>query len=40
FADRGNKTAQVVDTDGRTYAVIFASRVKDGKTFHMLKLYS
>ncbi|XP_010308551.1 extracellular fatty acid-binding protein [Balearica regulorum gibbericeps] len=39
-SDRGNKTAQVVDTDGRTYAVIFASRVKDGKTFHMLKLYS
>ncbi|KFV53058.1 Extracellular fatty acid-binding protein, partial [Gavia stellata] len=40
FADRGNKMAQVVDTDGKTYAVIFVSRVKDGKTLHMLRLYS
>ncbi|KFR04326.1 Extracellular fatty acid-binding protein, partial [Nipponia nippon] len=40
FAERGNKTVQVVDTDGKTYAVIFASRVKDGRTFHMLRLYS
>ncbi|XP_010082583.1 PREDICTED: extracellular fatty acid-binding protein-like, partial [Pterocles gutturalis] len=38
--ERGNRTAQVVDTDGKTYAVIFASRVKDGKTLHMLRLYS
>ncbi|XP_054076612.1 lipocalin-like 1 protein [Rissa tridactyla] len=38
--ERGNKTAQVVDTDGKTYAVIFASREKDGKTLHMLRLYS
>ncbi|XP_014805203.1 PREDICTED: lipocalin-like 1 protein [Calidris pugnax] len=38
--ERGNKTAQVVDTDGKTYAVIFASRLKDGKTLHMLRLYS
>ncbi|XP_010161129.1 extracellular fatty acid-binding protein, partial [Antrostomus carolinensis] len=38
--DRGNRTVQVVDTDGKTYAVIFASRVKDGKTLHMLRLYS
>ncbi|KFM02600.1 Extracellular fatty acid-binding protein, partial [Aptenodytes forsteri] len=40
FAERGNKTVQVVDTDGKTYAVIFASRVKDGRTLHMLRLYS
>ncbi|XP_009809616.1 lipocalin-like 1 protein [Gavia stellata] len=39
-SDRGNKMAQVVDTDGKTYAVIFVSRVKDGKTLHMLRLYS
>ncbi|XP_010186462.1 PREDICTED: extracellular fatty acid-binding protein-like [Mesitornis unicolor] len=39
-AERGNKTVQVVDTDGKTYAVIFASRVKDGKTLYMLRLYS
>ncbi|XP_072739271.1 lipocalin-like 1 protein [Ciconia boyciana] len=39
-SERGNKTAQVVDTDGKTYAIIFASRVKDGKTLHMLRLYS
>ncbi|XP_065710117.1 extracellular fatty acid-binding protein-like [Patagioenas fasciata] len=39
-SDGGNKTVQVVDTDGKTYAVIFASRVKDGKTLHMLRLYS
>ncbi|XP_009888567.1 PREDICTED: lipocalin-like 1 protein [Charadrius vociferus] len=38
--ERGNKTVQVVDTDGKTYAVIFASRVKDRKTLHMLRLYS
>ncbi|KFQ55137.1 Extracellular fatty acid-binding protein, partial [Nestor notabilis] len=40
FADRGNKTAQVVDTDGKTYAVVFATRMKDGKTLHALRLYS
>ncbi|XP_075026269.1 lipocalin-like 1 protein [Calonectris borealis] len=39
-SERGNKTVQVVDTDGKTYAVIFASRVKDGKTLRMLRLYS
>ncbi|XP_074702523.1 lipocalin-like 1 protein [Strix aluco] len=39
-SDRGNKIARVVDTDGKTYAVIFVSRVKDGKTLHMLRLYS
>uniref|UniRef100_A0A8B9LZ38 Lipocalin/cytosolic fatty-acid binding domain-containing protein n=1 Tax=Accipiter nisus TaxID=211598 RepID=A0A8B9LZ38_9AVES len=31
---------RVVDTDGKTYAVIFVSRVKNGKTLHMLRLYS
>ncbi|KFP32303.1 Extracellular fatty acid-binding protein, partial [Colius striatus] len=40
FAERGPKTVQVLDTDGQTYAVIFATRVKDGKTYHMLRLYS
>ncbi|XP_010152186.1 PREDICTED: extracellular fatty acid-binding protein-like [Eurypyga helias] len=39
-SERGNKTVQVVDTDNETYAVVFASRVKDGKTLHMLRLYS
>ncbi|XP_010006173.1 PREDICTED: lipocalin-like 1 protein [Chaetura pelagica] len=38
--DRGNKTVQVVDTDGKTYAVVFATRVKAGKPLHMLRLYS
>ncbi|KFO76022.1 Extracellular fatty acid-binding protein, partial [Cuculus canorus] len=40
FAETGNKTVQVLDTDGKTYAVIFASRLIDGKTYHMMKLYS
>ncbi|KFU85345.1 Extracellular fatty acid-binding protein, partial [Chaetura pelagica] len=40
FTDRGNKTVQVVDTDGKTYAVVFATRVKAGKPLHMLRLYS
>ncbi|KFW82742.1 Extracellular fatty acid-binding protein, partial [Manacus vitellinus] len=40
FADRGNKTAQLVDTDGRTYVIIFATREKEGKILHMLRLYS
>ncbi|KAM6316290.1 extracellular fatty acid-binding protein-like isoform 2-T2 [Podargus strigoides] len=39
-AERGNKMVQVLDTDGKTYAVISAARVKDGKTLHMLRLYS
>ncbi|KAM8995917.1 lipocalin-like 1 protein isoform 2-T2 [Ara ararauna] len=39
-SDRGYKTAQVVDTDGTTYAVVFATRVKDGKTVHALRLYT
>ncbi|XP_061867658.1 extracellular fatty acid-binding protein [Colius striatus] len=39
-SERGPKTVQVLDTDGQTYAVIFATRVKDGKTYHMLRLYS
>ncbi|KFP61085.1 Extracellular fatty acid-binding protein, partial [Cariama cristata] len=40
FADGDNRTVQVMDTDGKTYAVIFVSRVKDGKTLRMLRLYS
>ncbi|XP_040463458.1 lipocalin-like 1 protein [Falco naumanni] len=39
-SDRGNKTVQVLHTDGKTYAVILAFRVKDGKTYRMLRLYS
>ncbi|KFQ01727.1 Extracellular fatty acid-binding protein, partial [Haliaeetus albicilla] len=39
FAEGGKKTVRVVDTDGKTYAVIFVSRVKDGKTLRMLRLY-
>lgn len=40
FADRGNKTVRLVDTDGSSYMVIFATREKDGKILHMLRLYS
>lgn len=40
FADRGNKTVRLVDTDGSSYMVIFATREKEGKTLHMLRLYS
>ncbi|KFV77837.1 Extracellular fatty acid-binding protein, partial [Struthio camelus australis] len=40
FTERGNKTVQVMETDYKSYAIIFASRVKDGKTLHMLRLYS
>ncbi|KFZ63412.1 Extracellular fatty acid-binding protein, partial [Podiceps cristatus] len=40
FAERSNTTVRVVDTDGKTYAVIFASKVVDGKILHMLRLYS
>ncbi|KAM9256629.1 lipocalin-like 1 protein isoform 2-T2 [Cariama cristata] len=39
-SDGDNRTVQVMDTDGKTYAVIFVSRVKDGKTLRMLRLYS
>ncbi|XP_026715968.1 lipocalin-like 1 protein [Athene cunicularia] len=39
-SDRDNKIVRVVHTDGKTYAVIFVSREKDGKTLHMLRLYS
>ncbi|XP_027559194.1 extracellular fatty acid-binding protein-like [Neopelma chrysocephalum] len=39
-SDRGNKTVQLVDTDGRTYMIIFATREKEGKILHMLRLYS
>ncbi|XP_041262478.1 extracellular fatty acid-binding protein-like [Onychostruthus taczanowskii] len=38
--DRGNKTVRLVDTDGSSYMVVFATREKDGKTLHMLRLYS
>lgn len=31
---------QVLATDGQSYAVILASRVKEGRTLHMLRLYS
>ncbi|KAM4889588.1 extracellular fatty acid-binding protein-like [Sylvia borin] len=39
-SDRGNKTVQLVDTDGRSYMVVFATREKAGQTLHMLRLYS
>lgn len=39
-SDRGNKTVRLVDTDGSSYMVIFATREKDGKILHMLRLYS
>ncbi|OWK54663.1 Extracellular fatty acid-binding protein [Lonchura striata] len=40
-SDRGNKTVRLVDTDGRSYMVVFATREKeDGKILHMLRLYS
>ncbi|XP_013809930.1 lipocalin-like 1 protein [Apteryx mantelli] len=39
-SERGNKTLQVMKTDYQSYAMIFASRVKDGKTLHMLRLYN
>ncbi|KAM9370778.1 extracellular fatty acid-binding protein-like [Phaethornis superciliosus] len=38
--DRGNKTVQLLATDNKTYMIVFATRVKDGKTLHMLRLYS
>lgn len=31
---------EVLDTDYKSYAVIFATRVKDGRTLHMMRLYS
>ncbi|XP_005527186.1 PREDICTED: lipocalin-like 1 protein [Pseudopodoces humilis] len=39
-SDRGNKTVRLVDTDGSSYMVVFATREKDEKTLHMLRLYS
>ncbi|XP_005014850.1 extracellular fatty acid-binding protein-like [Anas platyrhynchos] len=39
-SEGGDRMAQVLDTDYKSYAVIFATRVKDGKTLHMLRLYS
>ncbi|XP_030142449.1 extracellular fatty acid-binding protein isoform X2 [Taeniopygia guttata] len=40
-SDRGNKTVRLVDTDGTSYMVVFATREKeDGKILHMLRLYS
>ncbi|XP_008489790.1 extracellular fatty acid-binding protein [Calypte anna] len=38
--DRGNKTVQALATDSNTYMIVFATRVKNGKTLHMLRLYS
>ncbi|XP_057894073.1 lipocalin-like 1 protein [Melospiza georgiana] len=39
-SDRGNKTVRLVDTDGSSYMVLFATREKEGKNLHMLRLYS
>uniref|UniRef100_A0A669Q773 Lipocalin/cytosolic fatty-acid binding domain-containing protein n=1 Tax=Phasianus colchicus TaxID=9054 RepID=A0A669Q773_PHACC len=40
YSEEAKKTVEVLDTDYKTYAVIFATRVKDGKTLHMMRLYS
>ncbi|KFO58567.1 Extracellular fatty acid-binding protein, partial [Corvus brachyrhynchos] len=40
FADRGNKTVQLVDTNNRSYMIVLATRQKNGETLHMLRLYS
>lgn len=40
FADRGNKTVQLVDTDDRSYMIVLATRQKNEETLHMLRLYS
>ncbi|XP_062446920.1 extracellular fatty acid-binding protein-like [Rhea pennata] len=39
-SERDDRTAQVMETDYKSYAIIFVSRVKDGKTLRMLRLYS
>ncbi|TRZ12723.1 hypothetical protein HGM15179_014371 [Zosterops borbonicus] len=39
-SDRGNKTVRLVDTDDRSYMVVFATRPENGKTLRMLRLYS
>ncbi|XP_021269747.1 extracellular fatty acid-binding protein isoform X2 [Numida meleagris] len=40
YSEKAEKMVEVLDTDYKSYAVIFATRVKDGKTLHMMRLYS
>nr|AAA48677.1 marker protein [Gallus gallus] len=40
YSEEAEKTVEVLDTDYKSYAVIFATRVKDGRTLHMMRLYS
>ncbi|XP_048822111.1 extracellular fatty acid-binding protein [Lagopus muta] len=40
YSEEAKKTVEVLDTDYKSYAVIFATRVKDGRTLHMMRLYS
>ncbi|XP_010219043.1 PREDICTED: lipocalin-like 1 protein [Tinamus guttatus] len=40
YSETGEKTAQVMETDYKSYAVIYVNRVKDGKTLRMMRLYS
>ncbi|KAM8796692.1 lipocalin-like 1 protein [Eudromia elegans] len=39
-SERDDKTVRVLETDYKSYAVIFVTRVKDGKTLRMMRLYS
>ncbi|XP_065593792.1 lipocalin-like 1 protein [Cyrtonyx montezumae] len=40
YSEEAKKKVEVLDTDYKSYAVIFATRMKDGKTLHMIRLYS
>lgn len=40
FSEEAKKTVEVLDTDYKSYAVILATRVKNGRTLHMMRLYS
>ncbi|OXB80623.1 UNVERIFIED_CONTAM: hypothetical protein H355_005552 [Colinus virginianus] len=40
YSEEAKKTVEVLDTDYKSYAVIFATRMKNGKTLHMMRLYS
>ncbi|POI30187.1 hypothetical protein CIB84_006062 [Bambusicola thoracicus] len=40
YSEEAEKTVEVLDTDYKSYAVIFATRVKNGRTLNMMRLYS
>ncbi|XP_015734326.1 extracellular fatty acid-binding protein [Coturnix japonica] len=40
YSEEAEKKVEVLDTDYKSYAVIYATRVKDGRTRHMMRLYS